>query len=117
MLEGRKRAVLHLGNIGRCGLFDTAGEAIKLLEESWFEAVKGSKHLVSSGAWYTLTMGDGSTVKFQPSKWKDKIKDEKFRARILKIMDEEVILKFDQREGDAADYYDIEGDTKNDTKE
>ena len=78
-------------------------------EESWFEAVKGSNRLKSSGAWYTLDMGDGESVKFQPSKWKEKIQDEKFRARILQIMDEEVILKFDKREGDANEYYDIEG--------
>jgi len=78
-------------------------------EESWFEAVKGSKHLVSSGAWYALDMGNGESVKFQPSKWKEKIQDEAFRARILKIMDQEVILKFDKREGTAAAFYDIEG--------
>ena len=78
-------------------------------EESWFEAVKGSRHMTSSGAWYTLDMGDGDSVKFQPSKWKEKIQDETFRARILKIMDEEVILKFDKREGTASNFYDIEG--------
>ena len=79
-------------------------------EESWFEAIKGSKHMTSSGAWYTLDMGDGDSVKFQPSKWKEKIQDETFRARILKIMDEEVILKFDKREGTASNFYDIEGE-------
>ena len=79
-------------------------------EESWFEAVKGSRHMTSSGAWYTLDMGDGDSVKFQPSKWKEKIQDETFRARILKIMDEEVILKFDKREGTASNFYDIEGE-------
>ena len=86
-------------------------------EESWFEAVKGSKHMVSSGSWYTLDMGDGNSVKFQPSKWKDKIQDEAFRARILQLIDEEVILKFDKREGAAADYYDIEGETTDDSDE
>jgi len=86
-------------------------------EESWFEAVKGSKHLVSSGSWYTLDMGDGNSVKFQPSKWKEKIQDEAFRARILQLIDEEVILKFDKREGTAADYYDIEGETTDDSNE
>ena len=86
-------------------------------EESWFEAVKGSRHLASSGSWYTLDMGDGNSVKFQPSKWKEKIQDEAFRARILQLIDEEVILKFDKREGTAADYYDIEGDTTDDSNE
>ena len=74
-------------------------------EESWFEAIKGSKHLVSAGAWYTLDMGDGNSVKFQPSKWKDKIQEDAFRARILKIMDEEVIMKFDKRVGSAEAFY------------
>ncbi len=74
-------------------------------EESWFEAVKGSKHLTSSGAWYTLAYADGETEKFQPSKWSEKIKGEKFRSRILEIMDEEVILKFDKREGSAEEFY------------
>ena len=86
-------------------------------EESWFEAVKGSRHLVSSGSWYTLDMGNGDSVKFQPSKWKEKIQDEAFRARILQLIDEEVILKFDKREGTAADYYDIEGETTDDSNE
>ena len=77
-------------------------------EESWFEAVKSSKYLKSSGAWYSMDMGDGTEVKFQPSKWKEKMADETFKSRVLKIMDEEVILKFDKREGDASEFYDIE---------
>jgi len=77
-------------------------------EESWFEAVKSSKHLSSSGAWYTLTHADGTQEKFQPSKWAEKIKDEKFKNRILEIMDEEVILKFDKREGEAEQFYNSE---------
>ena len=85
-------------------------------EESWFEAVKSSKHLVSSGAWYTLTMADGETVKFQPSKWSEKIQEESFRTRVLELMDEEVILKFDRREGDANEYYDIESGTEQTSK-
>ena len=77
-------------------------------EESWFEAIKSSKHLISSGAWYTLTHSDGTEEKFQPSKWPEKIKEEKFKNRILEIMDEEVILKFDKREVDAEQFYDSE---------
>ncbi len=76
-------------------------------EESWLEAVKGSEHLTSGGAWYTLAYKDGSTEKFQSSNWVDKIKEEKFRARILELMDEEIILRFDSREGNASDYYDV----------
>ena len=77
-------------------------------EESWFEAVKGSRYLTSSGAWYTMDMGNGEQIKFQPSKWKEKIQDEGFKKRVLEIMDEEVILRFDKRESDASEFYDIE---------
>jgi len=79
-------------------------------EESWFEAIKGSEHLKQSGAWYTLLYKDGSEDKFQPSKWKNMLTNEKFRDRVLDIMDEEVILKFDKRQGEAADFYDIENE-------
>ena len=79
-------------------------------EESWFEAIKGSEHLKQSGAWYTLLYKDGTEDKFQPSKWKNMLTSEKFRDRVLDIMDEEVILKFDKRQGEAADFYDIENE-------
>ena len=31
--------------------------------------------------------------------------EEEFRSRVHEIMDEEVIYKFDKREGNAADFY------------
>ena len=31
--------------------------------------------------------------------------DQDFRARVYEIMDEEVIYKFDNREGNASDFY------------
>ena len=77
-------------------------------EESWFDAIKGSEHLKQSGAWYTLVYADGTEQKFQPSKWKDMIQEEKFKERIIELIDEEIIMKFDKREGNASDYYDEE---------
>jgi len=77
-------------------------------EESWFEAVKSSEYLTSSGAWYTLTYEDGTEEKFQPSKWMERMADEKFHSRILELMDEEVILKFDKREGDPEKFYNVD---------
>ena len=75
-------------------------------EESWFDAIKGSESLTSAGAWYTLATPDGYTKKFQPSKWTETIKgDEEFRKRIIQIMDEEIVQKFDKREGDASVFY------------
>lgn len=76
-------------------------------EESWFEAIKGSDYLKQSGAWYSLRYKDDTEEKFQPSKWKNMLTNQKFRDRVLEIMDEEVILKFDKRQGEAADFYDI----------
>lgn len=77
-------------------------------EESWFEAIKSSEHVKQSGAWYSLQYEDGTLEKFQPSKWKDMLQGQKFRDRVLEIMDEEVILKFYKREGNADEFYDIE---------
>jgi len=77
-------------------------------EESWFEAIKGADCLKQSGAWYSLQYKDGTEEKFQPSKWKSMLTNKKFRDRVLEIMDEEVILKFDKRQGEASDFYDIE---------
>ena len=39
-----------------------------------------------------------------------KLQNEKFRTRVLEIMDEEIIRKFDDRTGNAADYYEKEGE-------
>ncbi len=77
-------------------------------EESWFDAIKGSKSLTSSGSWYSLQYEDGTVDKFQPSKWVKALESDKFRARVLEIMDREVIQKFDKREGDAKDFYDTD---------
>ena len=60
----------------------------------------------SSGAWYTLDMGNGQTVKFQPSKWKEKIADDKFREVVFQIMNEEIIHRFDTGGGEI----DIDGE-------
>ena len=82
-------------------------------EESWLEAVKSSESISSGGAWYTLKYKDGTTQKFQASKWTDMLKDEKFKNRIMELMDEEVILKFDSRSGDASTYYNVDEDLPN----
>jgi len=75
-------------------------------EESWFDAVKGSDHMKSAGAWYTLTMPDGYEKKFQPSKWTQLVQtDEEFRSHVIQLMDQEVVQKFDKREGSADQFY------------
>ncbi len=77
-------------------------------EESWLEAVKGSNSLTQSGAWYNLVYEDGSTEKFQAAKWKEKLTNEKFYNRVLEIMDEDIIMRFDKKEGKAEEFYNIE---------
>jgi len=74
-------------------------------DQSLFEAIKGSNYMTSSGAWYSLEMSDGKVVKFQPSKWDEKMKDPAFKQRVYDVMDEEVIQKFDKRLGKAEDFY------------
>ena len=79
-------------------------------QESWLEAIKGTENVTNSGAWYTLRYGDGTTEKFQSATWMDKLQNQKFKDRVLEIMDEEIILKFQNREGDASNFYDVDGD-------
>jgi len=77
-------------------------------EDSWFEAVKISDALQCSGAWYTLFYEDGKSEKFQASKWSEKLQDNKFKARVLQLMDEEIIMRFEAKQGKADDFYDID---------
>ena len=75
-------------------------------EESWFDAIKGSESLTSAGAWYTLATPDGYSKKFQPSKWTDLVtNDSEFKERVIRLMDEEIVQKFDKREGTADAFY------------
>ena len=79
-------------------------------EESWFEAIKVSDNLKQSGAWYNLVYEDGTSEKFQASRWKEKLQEEKFKNRVLQIMDDEIIMRFDKKEGKAEDFYDIDAE-------
>ena len=53
----------------------------------------------------TLFRHHGTSEKFQASKWVEKMESDKFRQRVYQIMDDEVIRKFDAREGKAEDFY------------
>ena len=77
-------------------------------EESWFDAIQVSDRLKQSGAWFTLVKNDGSEEKFQRKTWTSKLTKEDFRESVLTIMDEDVIMKFKNREGNAQDFYDTE---------
>ena len=77
-------------------------------EESWFDAIQVSERLKQSGAWFTLVKNDGSEEKFQRKTWTTKLQKQDFRESVLTIMDEDVIMKFKNREGNAQDFYDTE---------
>tara|TARA_Y100001973_G_C5207802_1_gene342922 strand:+ start:7319 stop:8428 length:1110 start_codon:yes stop_codon:yes gene_type:complete len=77
-------------------------------EESWLDAIKGSDALTNAGAWYTLKTKEGKEYKFQAKSWIEKLEDPEFKKAVFDVMDEEIIMKFDTRQGDASQYYEIE---------
>lgn len=99
----------RFGTQGRqCNFKILWGDAIGVQdEESWFDAINGSSRLARAGAWFTLLDANGEAVgpKFQASKWVERLKDDDFRRVVMEIMDQEVIMNFDKRIGDAADFY------------
>jgi hypothetical protein len=79
-------------------------------EESWFEAVKSSPNFEQTGAWFSVLYEDGTKEKFQSANWIDKLSNDKFKKRVLEIMDKELIYNFEVKEGHASKYYNIDGD-------
>ena len=79
-------------------------------EESWLEAIKSSGHFTSRGPWYAISYKDGTEEKFKGSSWSEKLKNEKFKDRVIEIMEEEIIFKFHNRTGDAADFYNVDAE-------
>ena len=99
----------RFGTQGRqCNFRILWGDEIGIQDDvSLFDAIAGSSSLVRTGAWYTLLDSSGEPLgtKFQATKWTERMTDQDFRARVYEIMDEEVIYKFDNREGNASDFY------------
>jgi len=110
----------RFGTQGRQSTFKIlwGGDDVRICdEESWFEAIRVSDQLRLSAAWNCLMMADGEEIKFQKNAWLEKLQEPKFRERVLEIMDSEIITKFDKRVGDAANFYDIDGDEAQETQE
>tara|TARA_Y100000592_G_scaffold87406_1_gene141915 strand:- start:1721 stop:2848 length:1128 start_codon:yes stop_codon:yes gene_type:complete len=82
-------------------------------DASLFDAISSSPSLVRTGAWFTLMDEAGNAVgsKFQASKWVERMQDDTFRERVYKIMDDEVVRKFANREGNASDFYEEKDET------
>ena len=54
-----------------------------------------------------MTMPNGYTKKFHPSRWTKLIEsDEEFKKNIIELIDIEVVQKFDKREENANKFYD-----------
>jgi recombination protein RecA len=79
-------------------------------EESIFEAVK--PFIKQSGAWYELDVG-GKPKKFQEKQWVELMRgDSEFQKTVYDLMEQEVVVKFDNREGDAKAFYNLEGESE-----
>ena len=74
-------------------------------EESWIDAIKISDR-VTTGQWWSITYRDGTVKKFRSSAWMEELKDPVFHAEVLNIMDEAVVKSFDEKTGNAGDFYD-----------
>ena len=101
----------RFGTQGRLCTFKIVwgGDNVHIMDkESWFEAIKGSDYLKNAGSWFSLIYEDGTEEKFQQKGWVEKLENEKFYNRVIKIMEEEVVMKFDKRQGSAEDFYDID---------
>lgn len=81
-------------------------------DESIFEAIKGSARLKNAGAWYTLVHSDGKEDKFQSKMWLEKMQEPDFRTTAMEIFEQEIVLKFANREGPASEFYDLDSDTE-----
>jgi recombination protein RecA len=102
----------RFGSQGRQATFKILwGDEVRILdEESWLEAIKASNHISIKGSWYSLDMGNGDVVRFQPGRWMEKVKDPAFKARVIEVMEEHVIQNFKTRKGNPNDFYDVDGD-------
>jgi len=108
----------RFGTQGRnCAFKILWGEGIGVQdEESWLEAIKGSENLLQRGAWYALQYENGDQEKFMSSQWVEKLANEKFKQRVFEIMDEEIVMKFDKRQGTASEFYDTEEESSEQQK-
>jgi len=80
-------------------------------EQSWLEAIKESEHVTSGGWWKIQDVVKETEYTFRSAGFKEKILEEpEFKEVVLRIMDEEVIEKFNQGEGDVERFYKLDED-------
>lgn len=84
------------------------GEKIEVSDhEAWLDIISKSSR-ASSGAWWKVTLLDGSVKQFRSAEFSNELKNEDFRNAVLSIVEEELITKFNKQVGNASNYYNIE---------
>jgi recombination protein RecA len=86
------------------------GDEVKVQdEESVLEALKLTGAIAARGPWFYYKNSDRTEGKFQSKQFESLMKkDASFNKRIMELMDEEVIRKFDEREVEANNFYEEE---------
>ena len=59
---------------------------------------------------------DGTSEKFQATKWMKQLESDKFKKRILELMDIEVIGKYRDRQGDIESFENVDREAENEIK-
>jgi len=86
------------------------GERVEVSDhEAWLDIISKSDR-ASSGAWWTITLLDGSEKRFRSADLPTELQNESFRNAVLSIVEEELITKFDKQTGNASNYYNIESE-------
>ncbi len=95
-----------LGSMGRQVHFKIlwAGPKISVQEEEmWLEVIRSSKDLLTSGSWYTMKYLDGTEEKFQAKNFLDKLQGERFRTRVLELLDDVLVKRIRAHEDESKD--------------
>lgn len=86
------------------------GERVEVSDhEAWLDILSKSDR-ASSGAWWTITLLDGTEKRFRSAEFANELNNEDFRKAVLSIVEEELITKFDKQTGNASNYYNIESE-------
>jgi hypothetical protein len=86
------------------------GERVEVSDhEAWLDIISKSDR-ASSGAWWTITLLDGSEKRFRSADFPTELHNDIFRNAVLSIVEEELITKFDKQTGNASNYYNIESE-------
>jgi RecA/RadA recombinase len=78
-----------------------------LNDESLLDAIMSHEDVLQNGSWLEIK----PFPKFQPGSFVDKLNNTKgFRERVMEIFEEQVIQRFNDKTGNAAEFYSLDGD-------